>query len=242
MSTATLAPKPQTIQAEPETRLVLDDVPWELYERLRELPGSRNIRMTFDRGRLELMSPSQPHEQYAVRFEHMIVELSRHFGFSCNPLRTTTWKKPEQTGKEADACFYLANAPRVRKKIIKLSVDPPPDLAIEVELSPSSTDIESIYTNLRVPEIWRFDGQSLRILVLQADGTYRESTHSPSLPFLPSEAVLSLLREAEDLDDHRAWMERVAQWARKQGHRATTGKKKNPPRKPPGRRRGDTGE
>ncbi len=118
-------------------------------------------------------------------------------------------------GKEADACFYLANEHRVRgKRKIDLAIDPPPDLAIEVEVSPPASDIESVYAALGVPEIWRYKGQSLRILERQPDGTYAGRDRSPALPFLPTEDVVRLLREAEELDDNARWGDRVAQWVR----------------------------
>ena len=218
MSTQVLAPATLATPATrstawgAESRVLLTDVPWDLYERLRDLHGPRNVHMTYHRGSLELMSPSQPHEEYAARFEILILEVAKALGLSCKLLGSTTWKKKDESGKEADACFYLANAGRVRGKRIDLKNDPPPDLAVEVEISPPSIDVESVYAVLGVPEIWRFDGEALLVLVRQEDGTYAERERSSALPFLPLDEVLRLLRESEEIDDDARWSGEVARW------------------------------
>ena len=83
---------------------------------------------------------------------------------------------------EADNCFYLASFPDPRQGAIDLDVDPPPDLAVEVEISRSALDRMGIYAALGVPEVWRFDGEALRVEQLQADGTYAAATEQPELP------------------------------------------------------------
>jgi Uma2 family endonuclease len=215
MSTITAPAPPTAPPAEAERRFMLPGVSWETYEKLRDEYGSRHVRMTYDRGRLELMSPSLPHEERSFWFESFIMEVARGLGLRCKPVRSTTWKKPDEVGKEADACFYLANEHRIRgKKEIDLTIDPPPDLAIEVEISPPDSDIESVYAALGVPEIWRYKGHSLRVLERQPDGTYAERDRSPSLPYLPLDEVVRLIREAESLNDDPRWLDQVAQWVR----------------------------
>lgn len=215
MTTMTAPAPPIAPVVDAERRFVLPEVSWDLYEKLRDEQGSWNVRMTYDHGRLELMSPSKKHEEDSYRFETLIVEIAKGLGLRCKPLRATTWKRPDEAGKEADACFYLANEPRIwKKKEIDLAIDPPPDLAIEVEISPPHLDIESVYAAIGVPEIWRYNGESLRILERQPDGTYLQRDRSPSLPYLPPEEVIRLLREAEELDDDPRWGEQVALWVR----------------------------
>ena len=76
---------------------------------------------------------------------------------------------------------------------IDLLVDHPPDLAIEIDITSSSLDRLEIYAKLRIPEIWRSDGQSLEILVLQPDGAYRASPTSLCLPQLPVAELVRFL-------------------------------------------------
>lgn len=125
-----------------ETRLLLPAVGWQGYQRAIKLVGDRPIRLTYDRGDLELMSPSQPHEEYGRLLGIMIQALAEELDFPCRGLRSTTWRrKAKDRGIEADECYYLANRERVRgKKTIRLGIDPPPDLAVEIDITSSSLD------------------------------------------------------------------------------------------------------
>ncbi|HEX7449335.1 MAG TPA: Uma2 family endonuclease, partial [Pirellulales bacterium] len=107
----------------------------------------------------------------------------------------------------ADECYYLQHEPQIcDRDVIDLSVDPPPDLAVEVEISRSLLDKFAVYAALRVPEIWRYDGDTLRVSLLQSDGSYAESNHSLNLPQLePGQVAHFLALRAE---------KRETEWAR----------------------------
>ncbi len=196
-------------------RILLHGIPWELYEVLREDEANWHVRMAYDDGELELMSPSQRHGSIEFRFGLFLIALASGLGFKCKPLGKTTWKKAgSKKGKEADGCFYLENYERVRHKEIDLDLDPPPDLAIEVEISQSAINALSIYAALGVPEIWRFDGATFHIHRRQPDGSYLELERSEALPFLiPGEVVEWMIRGEEE-DDDVEWSQQVHEWAR----------------------------
>src|SRR5204863_3892315 len=81
---------------------------------------------------------------------------------------------------EPDECYYVANEPLVRDKLhLDLAVDPPPDLAIEVEISRDSLNRHRIYAALGVPELWRYDGED-RKGVVEGNGEYEGATTMPS--------------------------------------------------------------
>jgi Uma2 family endonuclease len=201
---------------EPERRFLLHGVGWAGYETLLGVVGDRrSVRMTYDRGDLELMSPSSEHDLLRSRLARLIETLTYELDLPCEALGSTTWRRrPRDRGLEADECYYLANSPRVvGKRVIDLDVDPPPDLAIEVEVSQGALDRMGIYAALGVPEVWRFDGTTLRIERLQADGTYTTANASPSFPFLPPAEVVRWLRLADDLGQ-TAWLRRFRDWVR----------------------------
>jgi Uma2 family endonuclease len=196
-------------------RVVLHEVSWDFYESLRAEETNWGIRMSYDAGELELMSPSPRHSSIEFRFGLFLMELARKLNFKCKPLGNATWKKAElEKGKEADGCFYLANYERIRNKEIDLDVDPPPDLAIEVEISRSALNALTIYAALGVPEIWRFDGAKFHIHRRQENGSYLEVEQSHALPFLRREEVVEWLVRAEELDDDVEWIEQVGEWTR----------------------------
>jgi hypothetical protein len=97
-----------------------------------------------------------------------------------------------------------------------LCVDPPPDLAIEIDVSSSSLDQLSIYTDLAVPEVWLYDAVTLKVYQLQPEGTYAQQTRSPSFPFLPLDQIEGFLARRNETDEtwipsFRAWVKTLGQ-------------------------------
>ena len=143
-----------------------------------------------------------------------MASLTQALGFEFAGMASTTWKNKAEKAKEADACYYIANFERIRGKTINLEVDPPPDLAVEVEVSRSAINSLNIYAAIGVPEIWRFDGEDLHIHIRQEDGSYLESDRSLALPFVPPEEVVFWLKKAVEINSNMAWMRQVQDWAR----------------------------
>lgn len=202
---------------EPEQRFLLPGVGWAGYEALLAMVGDGHVRLTCDGKDVELMAPSIEHEEYGNLIGRIIECVTEELRIPCVGVGSTTWRKTlRERGLEADECYYLANAPRVRakRKNLDLAVDPPPDLAVEVEISRSALDRMAIYAALRVPEVWRFDGETLTIWHLQADGTYATVPVSPGLPMLLPGEVVRWVVEADSMDDHSEWGRRLREWVR----------------------------
>src|SRR5438128_480376 len=125
-------------QSSAEQRFLLHDVPWPTYELFLREFGSRPIRLTYDRGDLEMMSPSGPHERSKYLIGRLIDVWTEELNIAVCGLGSTTWRKQYlKRGLEPDTCYYIQNEARVRGKAIDLDVDPPPDLAVEIEVSRS---------------------------------------------------------------------------------------------------------
>src|SRR5579863_6063502 len=169
-----------------EDRIVLSGISWELYEQLRENEDNWNVRMAYDQGTLELMSPSPDHEAIKELICEMIKVFTAEMGIPRRSLGSTTWRRAELAkGVEPDGCFYILNHERVRhRRHVDLTVDPPPDLAIETEISRSVVGRLRIYAALGVPEIWRWRKKGLAAYSLGADGKYTEREFSLNLPLL----------------------------------------------------------
>ena len=106
--------------------------------------------------------------------------------------------------------------PRVRgKRRINLRTDPPPDLAIEVDITSSSLDRMGIYASLGIPEVWRCDGETLTVQLLQPDGSYAPAPRSAALPGLPPGEVLRFLRLSDEKDE-TSLIRSFRAWVRKQ--------------------------
>ncbi len=199
-----------------DRRFVLNNISWEGYEMMLKIVGDRLPRVSYNRGTMELMSPGIPHEEIGRLLGILVQAVAEELEIPCIGLKSTTWKNQlVQRGLEPDECFYLANTGYVlaKGKVVNLDVDPPPDLCIEVEITKSAADRMDIYAGLGVPEVWRHDGSTLRVMVLQPDGTYSERDSSPSLPFLPIAEVARYVDKAADLD-HSRWGKLVRAWIR----------------------------
>ena len=167
-------------------RFVFHDVPWGDYVKMLEIVGERHVHVTYDEGTMEVRMPSQRHEQTAQLLGLFIPKLAEALEVDYEPLGMTTWRRPDlEKGLESDQCYYIRNAAVVRQRDeLDLERDPPPDLAIEVDITSSSLDRMEIYAELRVPEVWRYDGRRLTMYQLQPNRRYRASQTSLSFPGL----------------------------------------------------------
>lgn len=161
-------------------------VTWEQYDALLEALPDHRLRHTYDRGFLEIMSPSQKHDKLKKiigRFiEHMAITLGIRIECSGS---ATYRRKLLDRGLEPDETYFIANEQAVRGRFDwDPEADPPPDLAIEVDLRRPSMRRTRIYAALRVPEIWKYDGNAMRFYALGPKSTYCELQHSLSFPFL----------------------------------------------------------
>jgi Uma2 family endonuclease len=196
--------------------IVLDGVSWATYYQLAdEIGDRRSVRLTYDRGRLELMSPLPEHEAYSVQLGQFVrvLAVACKKPFKC--LGAMTIRREDLArGLEPDNCFYLANWPRIRgRKTLDFTKDPPPDLGLEIDVTNLSLDRLPIYAALRVPEVWRFTGRQLLCYRLNADGTYTEVEFSPTFPFLRIAEVRPFLLKVFDLDE-TALTESFQEWLR----------------------------
>ena len=133
---------------------------------------------------------------------------------------STTFRREDlRRGFEPDGCFYIRHERRIRgKQRIDLTVDPPPDLVIEVDVTSTSLDKLPIYAQIGVPEVWRHDGETPAILRLEGE-RYGIATASWVLPPLTAD-VLSDFVAASRARGRTVWMRAVRAWARRHRHAA----------------------
>jgi Uma2 family endonuclease len=204
-----------TARPAPAQHFVLHDLGWDDYEKILAVVGKRPVRVTYDRGSLELMSPLPIHERYKRYFGLLLSVLAEELGIRISGMGSTTFRRRDaDQGLEPDECFYLASAARVRDwRVLDLAVDPPPDLAIEIDITSSSLDRMAVYAGLGVPEVWRFDGETLQVNRL-ARGRYKRSPTSAALPFLPMNEVVPILHRGVERGDEGEWLRSVRAWVR----------------------------
>jgi Uma2 family endonuclease len=198
-----------------DRRFVLHGVSWRFYQTFLAEMADRRIFLTYDRGNLEIMSPSEKHARSSCLLGRVVEILAEELDLPIDDLGTTTFQREDvDRGLEADECYYIRNEPRVRGKDgIDLTTDPPPDLAIEVDISRGSLNKLGIYAALRFPEVWQFDGTKVHVHVLQPDGRYAVGETSVSFPFLPMAEVARFLQQAATMDK-TSWARSFRAWVR----------------------------
>jgi Uma2 family endonuclease len=204
----------------PDERVVIRDVDWAFYEQLVDsIPEGANLRVDFDGKDLEIITKGVNHEAARGLLGKLVSLLAYEFGLPFKSLGETTWKRPEiARGLEADECFYfrpeklVAMAAAKSRKSQTIADYPNPDLAIEIDLSPSRIERPGIYAALGVAEIWRFDGEYIIIERLSEGGRYATVETSAFVPIRAEEVSRWLVEE--DSSDESAWARRLLAWIR----------------------------
>ncbi|MBD2133655.1 Uma2 family endonuclease [Sphaerospermopsis sp. FACHB-1094] len=204
------------IHVPPGQRVLLENVTWtELEAILEELGEHRAAKIAYDQGILEIMTPLPEHEFDQEIISDLIKALLEELDIEFLSLGSTTFKNQfMQKGIEPDQCFYIQNEALVRgNKRLDLTVDPPPDLALEIDVT--SRTHPNIYQALKVPELWRFENGKLQINIL-VDGNYVVSQSSLNFPGLPLIDMIPRYLESSGINGRNATIKRFRNWVREQ--------------------------
>ena len=194
----------------------LKNITWETFNNLlTELGEKRNQRLSYSQGILEIMSPLGEHENSNRFIESIICVIADELNLNLKKFGSLTLKSIQhQQAVEPDSCYYLNNEPKVRnKQHIDLTIDPPPDLILEIDITSSSLNKLPIYANLKVPEIWRYDGKTLTLFSLDKNtNDYQELRQSSIFPWLDLKMIPQLINnslkqgETNTLRQFRQWI------------------------------------
>jgi Uma2 family endonuclease len=182
----------QQIIVNPGQQMLLKDISWQKLEKILEEMGERRAaRISYSDGWLEIMVPLPEHEKDKELLGDLVKILLEILQIDFEPFGSTTLKNERmRQAVEPDTSFYIQNqAAVIGKNRIDLNIDPPPDLAIEIDIT-SRTRFEN-YEILGVPELWRYQQQGLEIFLLQ-EGKYIKSQSSPNFPNIP---IIELVNE-----------------------------------------------
>lgn len=177
--------------------------------------GQRRLpHFAYDRGVLEIVSPIPGHEEDTMALAAVVTAVAEDLGVDHRPVGSTTYhRRGLHQGFEADSGFYIVNQ-RFSRDLAEIdpTVNPPPDLVVEFDVSHSSLNKLPIYANFEIPEIWRLSTERVSILVLDG-GTYRGSSESLVLPPLTPDVLTRFVLRSRDLR-RLDWVREVRAWAR----------------------------
>jgi Uma2 family endonuclease len=199
-------------------RVLLHNISWQTYQSLLDdFATQPAMRLTYDRGELEIRMPLDPHETYKKLLGRLVEALTEELGIEIRSLGSRTCDREDLSrGLEPDQCYYIQNESAVwDKKQIDLTTDPPPDLAIEIDITSSSINRMDIYADLGIPEVWRYDGRSLVINNLRGK-QYQVCDRSIAFPLLTAsdlERFLELKKTTKEnalIRIFRTWIREIA--------------------------------
>ncbi len=200
---------------EPSGCAILHNVSWEFYECFLQEFDERRIPHSFVSGELRIMAPSPRHESTKKWFAQLVETLTDELELPRRSLGSMTIKLDlDEKGAESDECYLIANAPALIGRVdYDLKTDPPPDLVIEIDVTSPSLNRLPVYAAFGVPEVWVYDGKSLRVGLLRDDGTYAVSETSRSFPTLPLQDFAGWINKAWETDE-TTWIRNFRQWVR----------------------------
>jgi Uma2 family endonuclease len=171
------------IKLAPGSIVTIANISWQEFElMLEELGENRSARLSYSNGTLEVMVPLPEHERPKELISDIVKTLLKASKRKYEPFGSTTFKREGIAGVEPDACFYITNYKSMINRRRLQPDDPPPDLAIECDVT-SKTTLEA-YQGIKVPELWVYDSGKLTIYILQ-NNNYIQSNSSFIFPHIP---------------------------------------------------------
>jgi Uma2 family endonuclease len=170
---------------EPGEAILLHNVSWETYEALLHDLDGQHLRLTYDDGRLAIVSPLPKHDKVKTLIGRMIEQLSLELNIPVSSFGSTTWRRRKfRKGLEADECYYVQSETLVRgREDVDLKSDPPPDLAVEVDVTHHPVNRMKVYAGLGIPEVWVCSFEHVICMHL-TKGRYKPAEKSLAFPFL----------------------------------------------------------
>jgi Uma2 family endonuclease len=207
-----LQPPPKLVG---EKRLSFSNLDWNAFKQIQSLLTERTrARFSYDNGVLEITMPLEGHERSARLIELFIRVLVVEMGLKIKTMGSTTLDREDLLkSAEPDNGYYIQNYPLVSDREINLNVDPAPDLVVEVDITNTDLNKNTLYASLGVPEFWRFNGRVWQILQL-VNGAYVECDRSPTFPIVTKNDLYQFL-EAALLDEVTAEID-FRHWVRQQ--------------------------
>jgi Uma2 family endonuclease len=195
--------------------IVFHDVSWRTYLDLLRARGEGRVRLTYHRGVLEIMTLSKLHEILSEILDNFVKVLVKEYGLEVQSAGSMTMHHEDlQSGAEADKTYYIRHEEVVREREeYDPTIDPAPDLVVEVDLSSKSSRRMLVFAELGIPELWQYDGERLLFKSLGDDGKYHAIQQSLAFPGL-SAADLQTFLDRRGTMGEIALDEALATWVR----------------------------
>ena len=196
-------------QSKPSSNAVLDDVSWDDYEAQLRIIGDRHVRVNYDAGRMEIMSPLIRHGNGSYVLGRMVDTLTDALRLRVVAADPVTLKRADLLkGVEPDKLYFFGEKTSALKRAreLDLTVVAPPDLIIEVDVTANSVPRMPIFAAMGILEIWRLEGEDPEFLHLQLDGTYQARDRSRTFPTVSLAEFAPFVVEGLRSEDMSDWI------------------------------------
>ena len=206
-----------TLLQSPSQHITLQCVSWSTYQALlQDMGDHRAARLAYDQGTLEIIMPSDLHEVLNRLLDRIITALTEELDLKIKAYGSTTLEREDlEQGVEPDSCYYIQNADQISTLQLDLRTNPPPDLAVEVDITSSSQRRFTIYQQLQIPEVWQYTQRRGLVFYALVAGQYVECEVSPTFPQVSSQILIAFLQMAPGEDDN-AVVKSLRRWIRQQ--------------------------
>jgi len=195
-------------------RVILHGVTWATFERLLADRGdSSGVRLAYDRGTVELTMPSPEHEWFKATLTQIVDAIAFARDLHYENLASTTFTREDLSrGFEPDACFYVQHADAMHElRRLDLTIDPPPDLVLEIDITSTSLNKLPLYAALGVPEVWRYTRQGIHLYQRRGEG-YEPIESSTVFPGVHRTDLDHFLEHSRAMSNRTAWFKAVVAW------------------------------
>lgn len=210
-----------------EKRILLKKVNWiKFTEILNELGRDRTVHLTYDRGRLEMMTPLELHDRTQRLLDSLLIVIADESDETLHSLGSILLTQPnEGLAIQPFAAYYLDYPPKpITTRELDISQIAPPDLVIDVMLGDSSINRSAIFEAFQIPEVWCYRAQvtegavqgNLEILQYTSNG-YISTQDSLAFPKLTIDRIHEFIAESDTLGLSKAltvlrsWAEEILQ-------------------------------
>jgi len=199
-----------------EMRRLLYGVSWKDYLELLSATADLSLPHTYNEGTLEIMSPRKDHDWVAKLIARMIEAYALVADLPIQSIGSTTLRASTgDRGLQPDQTYYLASEPLVRcKEAYDPKTDPPPDLAIEVDVTSTSVERMPIFAAIGVPEVWRVESGRVRFYRRKSKTAYEAIEHSIAFPFLTPADLMRFAKRRAEIGEN-AIVREFVEWAKK---------------------------
>jgi len=201
-----------------EQCLVLYNVGWASYVAANDAFAEKaGLHMVFVDGRLTFSTCSRCHEWYTTRLADLIKAIADGVDFLWETAGRSTFRvEGKRCGVEGDATFYFGDHAEALSgpQEIDLTTQPPPDLAVQVEVGHAEDDAVAVWGRIGVPEVWRWNPAAWSFSIWRlrgTDGEYERTDASLGLPRLTAADVLAQMRDAAGIGFSR-WRRQLPGW------------------------------